>query len=229
MKETLLNKLEKSMGYSFRDLSLLQTALTHSSFANESKEDAKSNERLEFLGDAVLSIVVSDYIFSHCPDFPEGDLTKLRASLVCERTLCEFSKSLNVGKFLRLSRGEINSDGGKRPSILADAFEAIIAAIYLDGGIDSARDFILQFIKPLIKDPKPRKFKDYKTTLQEIVQKNKGEIISYNLVEELGPDHNKRFVVEVRLNNNVVGRGGGRSKKSAEQQAAREALELMGY
>ncbi len=229
MEENLLNKLEKEMGYDFKDLSLLQTALTHSSFANEAKDDIKCNERLEFLGDAVLSMVVSDYIFSHCPSFPEGDLTKLRASLVCEKTLCEFSQSLKVGEFLRLSKGEMNSDGNKRPSILADAFEAIIAAIYLDGGIESARKFILQFVIPLIKDPRPRKFKDYKTTLQEIIQKNKGETVSYNLVEETGPDHNKHFVVEVCLNNNVVGRGGGRNKKAAEQQAAREALELMGY
>lgn len=229
MKEILLDRLEKKIDYSFKDMSLLQTALTHSSFANESKKATKSNERLEFLGDAVLSIVVSDYIFSHCPDFPEGDLTKLRASLVCEKTLCEFSKNLGVGEFLKLSKGEVNSDGNKRPSILADAFEAIIAAIYLDGGIESARKFILKFIVPLIKDPKPRKFKDYKTTLQEIIQKNKGETISYNLVEESGPDHNKHFVVEVYLNNNVIGKGGGHSKKDAEQQAAREALELMGY
>lgn len=229
MKTSSIKNFEKKLGYSFKNISLLENALTHSSFANESKGRAKSNERLEFLGDAVLSIVVSDYIFSNCPDYPEGELTKLRASLVCEQTLCVFSTSLNVGDFLLLSRGERNSGGDKRPSILADAFESIIAAIYLDGGIKSAREFILRFVMPEIKKPRDKKFRDYKTSLQEIVQQNPNEKLEYVLVDESGPDHNKHFVVEVHLNSNVIGKGGGRSKKDAEQQAAREALELMGH
>lgn len=181
------------------------------------------------MGDAVLSIVVSDYLFLHCPHLPEGDLTKLRASLVCEKTLCRFSRSLGVGDFLRLSRGEQNSGGKDRPSILADAFEAIIASIYLDGGLEEARKFILRFVLPEIENPRPKAFKDYKTALQEIIQQNPEEMLEYVLIGESGPDHDKHFVVEVHLNSNVIGKGGGRSKKEAEQQAAREALELMGY
>ena len=229
MKSSDMSLLEKNLGYKFKNAAYLSTALTHSSYANESKAKISNNERLEFLGDAVLSIVVSDYIFAHCPNFPEGDLTKLRAALVCEKSLCKFSKSLNVGDFLKLSHGEQNSDGAKRPSILADAFEAIIAAIYLDGGLESAREFILPFIIPEVKNPQLNTFKDYKTQLQEIIQQNQGEIIRYNLVDETGPDHNKRFWVEVCLNNNVIGKGDGKSKREAEQCAAKEALKLMGY
>ncbi len=174
-------------------------------------------------------MVVSDYIYKNCPNLPEGDLSKLRASLVCEKSLCRFSKSLGVGRCLKLSRGEHNLKGNERPSILADAFEAIIASIYLDGGMEQARKFILSFVEPEIKNPKPKAFKDYKTTLQEIIQKNPEERLTYVLTGEQGPDHDKHFFVEVHLNSNVIGRGGGRSKKEAEQQAAREALELMGY
>ncbi len=224
-----MKELEKRIGYRYKNLSYLENALTHSSYANESRSGDKSNERLEFLGDAVLSIVVSDYIYRHCPELPEGELSKLRASLVCEKSLCRFSKSLGVGNYLRLSKGERNLKGHERPSILADAFEAIIASIYLDGGMEKARRFILSFVEPEIKNPKPRAFKDYKTTLQEIIQKNPEEHLSYVLTGEEGPDHDKHFFVEVHLNNNVIGKGGGRSKKEAEQQAAREALELMGY
>lgn len=224
-----MKELEKRIGYTYQNIAYLDNALTHSSYANESKRGAKSNERLEFLGDAVLSIVVSDYIYKNCPNLPEGDLSKLRASLVCEKSLCRFSKALGVGQYLRLSRGERNLKGQERPSILADAFEAIIASIYLDGGMEEARKFILSYIEPEIKNSKPRAFKDYKTTLQEIIQKNPEEHLSYVLTGEEGPDHDKHFFVEVHLNSNVIGKGGGRSKKEAEQQAAREALELMGY
>ena len=224
-----MKSLEKKIGYTYKNISYLETALTHSSYANEVRRGTKSNERLEFLGDAVLSIVVSDYIFNHCPNLPEGELSKLRASLVCEKSLCRFSKALGVGDYLKLSKGERNLKGQERPSILADAFEAIIASIYLDGGLDEARRFILSFVEPEIKNPKPRAFKDYKTTLQEIIQKNPEEHLEYVLTGEEGPDHDKHFFVEVHLNNNVIGKGGGRSKKEAEQQAAREALELMGY
>ncbi len=229
MKVFDLKKFQQNLKYDFKNIDLLKNALTHSSYANESKKGEKSNERLEFLGDAVLSIVVSDYIFNNCPDFPEGELTKLRASLVCEQALYGFSCELNVGEYLLLSRGERLSGGGSRPSILADAFESIIAAIYLDGGIKPARQFILRFVVPEIKNPKAKKFFDYKTKLQEIVQQSPHEKLEYVLVDESGPDHNKHFVVEVRLNNNVIGKGGGHSKKDAEQQAAREALKLMGH
>ena len=229
LEESKVNKIEENIKYNFKNKKLIETALTHSSFANESKNREKSNERLEFLGDSVLSIVVSDYIFSHCPEMPEGKLSKLRASLVCEKTLCKFSKDLDVGDFLKLSHGELHSKGNERPSILADAFEAIIAAIYLDGGLLEARKFILRHIIPEFENQNLIEFKDYKTILQEIVQKNKGETISYVLNREYGPDHDKHFEVAVKLNSNVVGKGGGKSKKEAEQQAAREALELMGY
>lgn len=193
------------------------------------KGSVKCNERLEFLGDAVLSIVVSDFIFKNCPKLPEGELTKLRASLVCEKALAGYARTIRLGDYLKLSRGERHSGGAQRPSILADAFEAVIAAIYLDGGMENVRRHILRFVEPDIKSPKPRKFKDYKTCLQEIVQRNPEERLHYVLVGESGPDHDKHFLVEVRLNSNVIGKGGGKSKKEAEQQAAREAMELMGY
>ena len=222
-------ELHRLIGYEFKNKDLLTTALTHSSFANEAKGGIKYNERLEFLGDSVLGIVVSNYIYLHCPDLPEGKLTKLRASLVCEKSLYVYAKQIELGKHIRLSKGEKRSGGDDRPSILSDAFEALIAAIYLDGGIVPARNFIFRFVIPDIKSSKPKKFKDYKTALQEIIQKNPEEKLTYVLVKETGPDHDKHFVVEVHLNSNVIGKGGGRSKKEAEQQAAREALELMGY
>lgn len=228
-KKHNLNELEETIGYTFKDKLYIKTAVTHSSYANESKYGDKSNERLEFLGDSVLSIVVSDYIFKNCPNYPEGDLSKLRAALVCEKTLSRFAKKIHLGEFLKLSHGEENIRGNERPSILADAFEALIAAIYLDGGMEQAAKFIMEFVKPEIDSPRSFSFKDYKTTLQEIIQKNPEEKITYVLVGESGPDHDKHFTVEVRLNSNKIGKGGGRSKKEAEQQAAREALELMGY
>ena len=225
-----MEELERKIGYQFKNKALMREAITHSSYAKERKsQHIKYNERLEFLGDAVLSIVVSDYIFKHCPELPEGELTKLRASLVCEKSLFEFAKIIDLGKYLILSKGERNNGGAERPSILSDAFEALIAAIYIDGGYEPASKHILNFVIPAIKNSKTKKNKDYKTTLQEIVQKNPGEKLEYVLVAESGPDHNKHFVVEVHLNSNVIGKGGGRSKKEAEQQAAREALELMGY
>ncbi|MDF2632470.1 MAG: ribonuclease [Caproiciproducens sp.] len=188
-----------------------------------------SNERLEFLGDSILGVVVADYLFKNFSDLPEGDLTKKRAALVCEKACCGFSKQLDVGKYLLLSHGEQNSGGRTRSSILADAFESIIAAIYIDGGMEEARKFILRFVLPLLQTAKPKTFKDYKTALQEIIQQNPEEHLEYVLTGESGPDHDKHFSVEVHLNSNVIGKGGGRSKKEAEQQAAREAMELMGY
>lgn len=224
-----LEQLSKALEYEFKNMQYLKTALTHSSYANERKGDIVCNERQEFLGDSVLSIIVSDYIFKHCPELPEGELTKLRASLVCEKTLAVYARSIDLGKYLLLSRGESKNGGRNRPSILADAFESVIAAIYLDGGMENARKFVLRFVINDIKNHKTKNFNDYKTKLQEIVQKNPEEKITYVLTGESGPDHDKHFTVEVHLNSNVVGKGGGRSKKEAEQQAAREALELMGY
>lgn len=225
-----MTDLQNKIGYQFKNPALLNEALTHSSYANEHKsQHIKYNERLEFLGDSVLSIVVSDYIYKNCPELPEGELTKLRASLVCEKSLYEFAKKIDLGKYLVLSKGERNNGGADRPSILSDAFEALIAAIYIDGGLAPASKHILNFVIPAIKNSKKKKINDYKTTLQEIIQKNPGEKLEYVLVKESGPDHNKHFIVEVHLNSNVIGKGGGRSKKEAEQQAAREALELMGY
>lgn len=225
-----MKDFENRIEYKFKNPKLLEEALTHSSYANEHREKRiKCNERLEFLGDAVLSVVVADYIFENYPDLPEGELTKLRSALVCEKALYMFGKQIKLGEYLLLSRGEKNGGGAERPSIVSDAFEAVIAAIYLDGGLDSARKHILRFVIPEVKNMRTKPFKDYKTTLQEIVQKNPGEILEYNMVSESGPDHDKHFVFEVYLNSNVIGKGGGRSKKEAEQNAAREALELMGY
>ncbi len=224
-----MTELEAKIGYEFKNAGLLSEALTHSSFSNENKNKIKCNERLEFLGDSVLSLVVTNYIFLNFQQLPEGDLTQLRASLVCEKTLYKFAKIIDLGKSIKLSRGERHGGGADRPSILSDAFEALIAAIFLDGGYEPARDFIMNFIPAEIKNIHKKPIKDYKTTLQEIVQKNPGERLEYRLISESGPDHNKHFVSEVLLNSNSIGKGGGKSKKEAEQQAAREALELMGY
>ena len=219
--------LEKRIGYHFREKQYLQTAVTHSSYANEMKDPTPYNERQEFLGDAVLSIVVSDYLFKNS-SLAEGDLTKLRAALVCEKSLCGFAAKIDLGSAIRLGKGEEMMGGRTRPSILADAFEALIAAIYLDGGMEAAREFVLPFVMDTLESESKIRFHDYRTALQEIVQKNPEEKLSYVLVEESGPDHNKRFEVEVRLNSNVIGHGVGKSKKDAEQMAAKEALELMG-
>ena len=224
-----MKDLQEIIGYTFQNPALLTEAMTHSSYAHEQHKSMKYNERLEFLGDAVLSIVVSDYIYKHCPNLPEGELTKLRASLVCEKSLFDFAKQIDLGSYLRLSNGERRNGGAKRPSIVSDAFEALIAAIYRDGGMEAAERHILRFVIPEIEQHKNHSFKDYKTKLQEIIQKNPGEKLEYRLIGSSGPDHDKHFKVEVCLNSNIIGRGGGRSKKEAEQQAAREALELMGY
>ncbi len=224
-----MKELEEKLGYHFKNPKYLETALRHSSYANEKKNRGDSNERLEFLGDSVLGFVVADYLFKKFPSLPEGDLTKKRAALVCEKACCGFSRKLDIGRYLLLSRGEQNSGGRERPSILADAFESVTAAVYLDGGMEEARKFIMKFVLPLLEEEKPKAFKDYKTLLQEIIQKNPGETLEYALTGESGPDHDKHFSVEVLLDNNVIGKGGGRSKKEAEQQAAREALGLMGY
>lgn len=224
-----IEKLEQVIGYNFKDKTLIVQALSHSSYANEKKKQDGSNERLEFLGDSVLSIVVSDYLYKHLSQIAEGELTKIRASLVCEKSLYVFAQQISLGDYLYLGKGEENTGGRERPSILADAFEAVIAAIYLDGGLEAASRHILRFMPEDIQHQKKPAFNDFKTILQEIVQKNPEEKVEYVLVGEEGPDHNKRFVVEVCLNSNVIGRGKGKSKKEAEQLAAKEALELMGY
>ena len=221
-------ELMQRLGYEFADPALLKTALTHSSYANEGRRQGQSNERLEFLGDSVLGMIAANYLFEH-DQSREGELTKLRASIVCEQALSSYSRQLGVGDFLLLGRGEQMNGGKERPSILADAFEAILAAIYLDGGMEAARTFVLPFLKAEIAAQRRRHFKDYKTQLQEIVQQTPEEKLVYVPVGENGPDHNKRFFVEVHLNSNVIGKGVGKSKKEAEQLAAKEALSLMGY
>ncbi|MCI8908217.1 MAG: ribonuclease III [Angelakisella sp.] len=226
-KRSTTMTLEERIGYQFKNKKYLRRALTHSSYSNESKEKPESNERMEFLGDAVLSLVVSNYIF-HRFHLDEGDLTKIRASMVCEKSLFRFAQEVGLGEELLLGRGEEQMGGRTRPSIVSDAFEALIAAIFLDGGLEPAGKFVLRFVREELDTGERSAFVDYKTMLQEIVQKNPEEKVSYVLVGETGPDHDKHFVVEVRLNSNVIGRGESRSKKGAEQLAAKEALELMG-
>lgn len=221
-----MESLQNSIGYHFKNTALLSRALTHSSYANEYNLSAGDNERLEFLGDSVLGFITAEYLFSNHRDFPEGELTKLRAYAVCEKSLFAYAQEIELGKYLKLGKGEERTGGRERPSVLSDAFEAVIAAIYLDGGMDEAKKFVLRFVVPYV-EAKPT-FKDYKTALQEVVQQNHGEALEYVLVSESGPDHNKRFEIEVHLNSNVLGRGVGGSKKKAEQNAAKEALELMG-
>ena len=223
-----MKKLEERLNYNFKNRSLLEHALTHSSYANEVRRGITSNERLEFLGDSVLSIIVSDYLYRHFPRMPEGELTRLRSSLVCEQALCGLSRELRLGEYLKLGKGEDKGGGRERNSILADAFEAVLAAIYLDGGMEPARKHVMNFVLRELSGCDDDIFKDYKTALQEIIQRNPEEIVTYILTGESGPDHNKRFTVEVHLNSNVIGIGTGRNKKQAEQLAAKQALELMG-
>lgn len=221
-----MNVFEQIIGYEFKNKELLNTALTHSSYANENGGKIMYNERLEFLGDSVLGMITAEYFFKTHPELPEGQLTKLRAAMVCEKSLYNFAQSIKLGEFMKMGKGEINTGGRQRPSILADAFESVIAAIYLDAGFEEAKKFVLGFVaNAAVEEPV---ISDYKTALQEIVQKNHGEILEYFMVGESGPDHNKTFIVEVRLNSNVIGTGEGRSKKQAEQAAAKEALALMG-
>ncbi len=227
--------LQEAIGYRFRDAGLLHMALSHSSYANERRFGFKgnphlrSNERLEFLGDAILNTVTADYIYREYPQMPEGDLTRLRASVVCEEALYAEAGKLKLAQYLMLGRGEDLSGGRTRPSILADAVEAIIGAIYLDGGWEPARAFILSFTRDnCTRAAGHGQIHDYKTMLQEIVQKNHEETLTYRLAGTEGPDHEKSFTVELLLNSNIFSRGTGHSKKAAEQEAAREALRLMG-
>lgn len=224
-----MESLEKRLDYKFNNISLLKNALVHSSYANEVRGNTHSNERLEFLGDSVLSVIVAEHLFNKYRNMPEGELTKLRASLVCEKSLCAFSRELAIGEYLLLGKGEDKNGGRERDSILADAFEAVLAAIYLDGGMSAAKKHIFNTVlRDLDHLSDEETFKDYKTLLQEIIQRNPEESVSYILIDEIGPDHNKTFTVEVHLNSNVIGKGSGKSKKQAEQMAAQQALQLMG-
>jgi len=216
--------------YKFKDPSLLEVAMTHTSYANEHRgNNVHHNERLEFLGDSVLGFVTADYLFTHYPGLPEGDLTKLRASVVCEGALFDMAKEIGIQNELRLGHGEENSGGRQRSSILADATEALLGAVYKDGGIEPARALVLKYIPHKVDEAiECGAYKDYKTMLQEIVQKNKQETLEYRLADESGPDHDKRFTMELLLNANVFATGTGKSKKEAEQLAAKKALQLMG-
>jgi len=225
-----MSEIEEKIGYSFNDKALPELALTHSSYANENREHGvQSNERLEFLGDSVLNMLTAQHLYRAYSDLPEGELTKLRAAVVCESSLYTIARELDLGKFLLLGKGEEASGGRERVSILADAVEAVIAAVFLDGGLEAAEAFIIPRLKHNIKTiAAGSTFKDYKTALQEIVQKNRQETLSYELTGESGPDHNKKFTVTLYLNSNPIATGSGRSKKEAEQNAARAGLELMG-
>ena len=223
----MIKDLENAIGYQFRNISLLQNALTHSSYANERWHNSlMSNERLEFLGDSILGMVVAEYLYRTFPNRPEGELTRMRADMVCERTLAAVAARIELGKHLMLGNGEEQGGGRTRESILADAVESVIAASFLDGGMNAARQFIERFI--LVEVPvKKLHNADYKTALQELVQQKKNQVLTYRLTGESGPDHDKRFDVEVALNGKVVGNGSGSSKKRAEQDAAHCALEKL--
>jgi len=226
--EEKMKTLEKMIGYQFQNPNLLLTALTHSSYANECKNKTLNNERLEFLGDSVLNLSVSNYLYNRFKDLTEGELTKLRASIVSEASLAKIARKLNLGDYLRLGKGEENTGGRKRDSILADAVEAIIGAVYLDGGFEKASDFILRYQIPEIDNSLEGKgFRDYKTELQELIQRDSEQEIQYRIIKESGPDHAKQFVAQVSHNQKVIGEGTGKSKKDAEQQAARQALERI--
>ncbi|MFV0465321.1 MAG: ribonuclease III [Lachnospiraceae bacterium] len=217
-----LADFEAKIDYKFQEIQLLEQAMTHSSYANEKQAGKRDNERLEFLGDAVLELVSSEFLFSEYPSMKEGDLTKLRASLVCEPTLADCAEQLSIGTYVHLGKGEDQTGGRKRKSILSDALEALIGAIYLDGGLANAKEFILQFILTDIENKKL--FYDSKTILQEYVQGNYSEELVYALIGEEGPDHDKRFHAEARIGSRAIGTGIGHTKKAAEQQAAYEAL-----
>ncbi len=220
----MLSELEKDLGYHFQDRTLLERALSHSSYANEKWKNAlASNERLEFLGDSILGFVVAEYLYRHYPEHPEGDLTRMRADLVCETALARVAEKLRLGSHLLLGRGEEQGGGRGRSSINADAVESVIAASYLDGGFQAAKGIVERLI--LADEPGERgRSTDFKTALQELVQRKRDQVLSYALLEESGPDHDKTFRVEVMLNGKVVGYGSGTSKKRAEQAAAEAAI-----
>ena len=223
----MINELEAAIGYRFRNISLLQNALTHSSYANERWHNSLlSKERLEFLGDSILGMVVAEYLYRNFPDRPEGELTRMRADMVCETSLAQIAVRLDLGKHLLLGHGEERFGGRTRPSILADAVESVIAASFLDGGMAAAESFINRFVLCDVPVSKLHNT-DYKTALQELIQQKKNQVLVYRLVGESGPDHDKTFIAQVLLNDEVIGEGSGSSKKRAEQDAARVALESL--
>ena len=223
----MLTKLEQGLGYTFRNKALLENALTHSSYANENRErHLPDNERLEFLGDSILGFVVAEYLYRNFPDKPEGELTRIRADLVCERNLAEAAATIELGSYLLLGHGEEQGGGRKRDSIVSDAMESVIAASFRDGGFAAAKEIIDRLILSNIPKGRPRNF-DYKTAFQELVQRKKDQQIHYELTGESGPDHDKHFEVEVLLNGKAVGHGVGSSKKRAEQAAAEAAIEAL--
>ena len=223
----MIKDLEAAIGYRFQNITLLQNALTHSSYANERWHNSLlSNERLEFLGDSILGMVVAAYLYRNFPDRPEGELTRMRADMVCETSLAQIAVRLDLGKHLLLGHGEERFGGRSRPSILADAVESVIAASFLDGGMAAAESFINRFVLCDVPVSKLHNT-DYKTALQELIQRKKNQVLAYHLVGESGPDHDKTFIAQVLLNDEVIGEGSGSSKKRAEQEAARVALEQL--
>ena len=223
----MIKDLEAAIGYRFKNITLLQNALTHSSYANERWHDSlMSNERLEFLGDSILGMVVAEYLYRNFANRPEGELTRMRADMVCESSLARIAEQVNLGKHLLLGHGEEQGGGRNRPSILADAVESVIAASFLDGGMAAAEGLIRRFVLCNVPVSKLKNL-DYKTSLQELVQQKKNQQLSYQLTGESGPDHDKEFFVDVLLNGAVVGKGTGSSKKRAEQDAARAAIEAL--
>jgi len=223
----MIKDLEAAIGYRFKNITLLQNALTHSSYANERWHDSlMSNERLEFLGDSILGMVVAEYLYRNFANRPEGELTRMRADMVCESSLARIAERVNLGKHLLLGHGEEQGGGRNRPSILADAVESVIAASFLDGGMAAAEGLIRRFVLCNVPVSKLKNL-DYKTSLQELVQQKKNQQLSYQLTGESGPDHDKEFFVDVLLNGAVVGKGTGSSKKRAEQDAARAAIEAL--
>ncbi len=225
-----LQKLQNQINYTFQNEALLRHALAHSSYANEHRHEVPgSNERLEFLGDSILGLITAEYLYTHYRHLPEGNLTKMRALLVCEESLFGFATEIGLGDCLLLGHGEELAGSRNRPSIVSDAFEAVLAAIYLDGGLESAKNFALPFLIRGAEEINGNRHRyDYKTTLQEIAQQNPGELISYELINATGPDHAKTFEVHCFLNSNLLGKGVGKSKKEAEQMAAKEALKMLG-
>ena len=223
----MIKDLETAIGYQFHNIQLLQNALTHSSYANERWHNSLlSNERLEFLGDSILGMVVAEYLYRNFPDRPEGELTRMRADMVCETSLAAIAGRLDLGKHLLLGHGEERFGGRSRASILADAVESVIAATFLDGGMAAAEGIITRFVLCDVPVSKLHNA-DYKTALQELVQQKKNQVLCYRLIGESGPDHDKQFTAQVLLNDQVIGEGIGSSKKRAEQDAARVALEAL--
>lgn len=230
-KRDWLEPLEEDLGYKFKNIELLKTAFTHSSYANENKmKITENNERLEFLGDAILNLIVSHYLYKKYQDYPEGELTKIRATVVCESSLAFAARKINLGKYLLIGKGEETTGGRERDSILADASEALTGAIYIDSDFDTTSKLLLKnFEEDIVYAvAKGALFIDYKTELQERFQRIKKSKIEYRVLKEVGPDHNKIFYMDVLVNDKTIGKGSGRNKKEAEQMAAKEALMIMG-